>query len=189
MQPEEHLNVENVDWKKLSDAVAYYKGLGYYYCELPWLQSRDVLNVTAPTPEHIIGTDFYSLGLIGSAEQAFIGMHQNVAVDPGQFVSCSPCFRIEQIDWLHQTQFMKVELFQTINTTDNGLQNMIQQCVEFYDKYMAKPQVVETSEGFDIEVNGIEVGSYGIRSYRDLTWIYGTGLAEPRFSQAWRAIT
>jgi hypothetical protein len=31
--------------------------------------------------------------------------------------------------------------------------------------------------------NGFELGSYGVRQYHDITWIYGTGIAEPRFSK------
>ena len=45
-------------------------------------------------------------------------------------------------------------------------------------------EIVKTEEGLDIELNGIEIGSYGYRSYKDFHWIYGTALAEPRFSLA-----
>jgi hypothetical protein len=43
---------------------------------------------------------------------------------------------------------------------------------------------VKTDVGYDLEINGIEVGSYGRREVGDFTWVYGTGLALPRFSQA-----
>ena len=43
---------------------------------------------------------------------------------------------------------------------------------------------ISTDEGYDIVLNGIEVGSYGIRQHENLRWIYGTGIAEPRFSTA-----
>lgn len=51
------------------------------------------------------------------------------------------------------------------------------------------PLVGSAEQGFvqmylDGELNGIEIGSYGYRSYRELHWIYGTGLAEPRFTLA-----
>jgi hypothetical protein len=32
--------------------------------------------------------------------------------------------------------------------------------------------------------NDIEIGSYGMREYENFKWIYGTGMAEPRFSKA-----
>lgn len=37
---------------------------------------------------------------------------------------------------------------------------------------------------WDIELNGIEIGSYGVRTCPFLQWSYGTGLAEPRFGRA-----
>ena len=36
---------------------------------------------------------------------------------------------------------------------------------------------------YDLVYRGIELGSYGIRKCSFLTWIYGTGVAEPRLSQ------
>jgi hypothetical protein len=36
----------------------------------------------------------------------------------------------------------------------------------------------------DLEINGIEVGSYSRRSFGGISWTCGTGLAEPRFSMA-----
>jgi hypothetical protein len=44
--------------------------------------------------------------------------------------------------------------------------------------------IVKTEIGHDIELNGIEIGSYGWRQNQDIIWAYGTGLAEPRFSIA-----
>ena len=41
---------------------------------------------------------------------------------------------------------------------------------------------VKTAEGYDLQIGGVEVGSYGVRSHRGFKWAYGTGLAEPRFS-------
>jgi len=45
-------------------------------------------------------------------------------------------------------------------------------------------------EGFTTAIDivtvnsNIELGSYGIGSYENYKWVYGTGLAEPRLSQA-----
>ena len=43
------------------------------------------------------------------------------------------------------------------------------------------------ARSIDIEVDGVEVGSYGIREYKCgdkiYTWVYGTGVALPRFSK------
>ena len=42
--------------------------------------------------------------------------------------------------------------------------------------------VVQTPEGIDICCNNVELGSYGVRQMGPHTWIFGTGIAEPRFS-------
>jgi hypothetical protein len=61
---------------------------------------------------------------------------------------------------------------------------------EYYHKRFSRlhnnssVDIVATDEGYDININGIEVGSYGFREIGDFMWVYGTGLAEPRFSQA-----
>lgn len=48
-----------------------------------------------------------------------------------------------------------------------------------------KIEVVDTDEGFDLQLGGIEIGSYGKRHHDSFgPWAYGTGLALPRFSVA-----
>jgi hypothetical protein len=44
--------------------------------------------------------------------------------------------------------------------------------------------LVMTAEGYDLEIGGIEVGSYAARTADGMSWTCGTGLAEPRFSTA-----
>jgi len=39
-----------------------------------------------------------------------------------------------------------------------------------------------TAIGWDLNLYGQEIGSYGIRKLGGHHWVYGTGLAEPRFS-------
>ena len=43
-------------------------------------------------------------------------------------------------------------------------------------------EIIKTDIGYDITINGEELGSYGIRKCEFLKWIYGTGCAEPRLS-------
>ena len=54
--------------------------------------------------------------------------------------------------------------------------------LEFYRKFLPSCYVKETELGYDIEIKGHELGSYGIRECEFLKWIYGTGCAEPRLS-------
>lgn len=170
--------MENVDWTLLAKAYDFYKSLGYRYVELPWLQSVEAVRVTAPSEDSIIRTNLNDLALIGSAEQAFIAMD----LPRGRYFSVSPCFRVEREDALHQTQFIKLELFQ--NYHDDWLE-LLQDARVFFAKHVYT-SIKETAEGYDLEANGIEVGSYGIRSHNNLHWAYGTGLALPRFSIASR---
>jgi hypothetical protein len=63
------------------------------------------------------------------------------------------------------------------------LVRILEEAVEFYQPYFkTKLDIITTKEGFDIEVGGHELGSYGIRKHEYLKWVYGTGCAEPRMS-------
>lgn len=58
--------------------------------------------------------------------------------------------------------------------TSNGKMEVVPD-VELNDPYLY-PQ-------YDLMYRGIELGSYGIRKCDFLTWIYGTGVAEPRLTR------
>jgi phospholipase/lecithinase/hemolysin len=89
------------------------------------------------------------------------------------------------VDDLHQKQFMKVELYSNeVNQTDLAVVFATIAKQFFYHHAYTEAQLVETAEGFDLEVGGIEVGSYSSRVYSGHAWTCGTGLAEPRFSTA-----
>lgn len=50
---------------------------------------------------------------------------------------------------------------------------------------MDRLKVVDTDIGFDVEYDGLELGSFGTRQTITGKWyVYGTGLAEPRYSMA-----
>lgn len=82
---------------------------------------------------------------------------------------------------------MKAELI--IANPDFGeikYRRMVIDAAMFFSKYTnsSKVSIDSTKEGHDITINGIEVGSYGGRQFNGFTWIYGTGCAEPRLSEA-----
>ncbi|UIS25232.1 putative RNA polymerase alpha subunit C-terminal domain protein [Erythrobacter phage vB_EliS-L02] len=124
--------------------------------------------------------------LVGSAEQGFLSMN----LPPDAYVGVTPCFRWERHnDLLTRDYFMKVELFVTSEEADLG--HVMSDACEVMriigdDRDGACPtiDVVETEEGFDAMLGGVEVGSYGERATSSQAWIYGTGLALPRFSVA-----
>ena len=181
-----------IRWQYLSRAFTYYSFI-YKPIEVPWIVSEKAIRATLP-PEKI---PFQTSGgyLVGSAEQSFIELTLTGNLNCGKYVACSPCFRDEQEDDLHQKTFMKVELFHRFssrpsdNNIQNNIANMIADAKCCFKALNAKLdnniiKTLKTDEGFDLEINGIEVGSYGYREFDDIYWVYGTGLAEPRFSIA-----
>lgn len=186
-----------VNWSRLGRAVDFYRQRGYQYVEVPWAVSPEATAITCPRPEFTAEVEGWG-SLVGSAEQSFIQMLMDETLTPGKYVACSPCVRLGDVqDDLHQVGFMKVELFRTDRTDDSAVESVIEDArlfmnLELSEHFIfnrtAAPYVdrVQTPEGFDLELHGIEVGSYGRRSHPRMwsDWICGTGLAEPRFSTA-----
>lgn len=161
----------------------------FKHIDVPWLVSKKAIEGTFPG--YVVETlpGMYS---IGSGEQGFIELELRGELTPGRYVTLTPCFRIEPVlDELHQNYFMKAELYITDNTSVENLHGVITMCQTFFKSlafirgYEVQPEIVAKDDGsFDIEINGIEVGSYDIREYEGTRWIYGTLLAEPRFTVA-----
>jgi hypothetical protein len=183
------IEVSPIIWEAIGRAVGHYQTFDYAYVEVPWAVPPEDIGATfVPTGSDpaIPGMGF----LVGSAEQGFVKLDREGALGAGRFVACSPCFRVREpvFDIFHQPYFMKVELYRNDRVDEAALMEMIRDARQLFRLFLGSdPELVATDEGFDIEVNGIEVGSYGIRSYGALRWIYGTGLAEPRFSLAARS--
>ena len=199
----------SIDWSLLARAVVFYQEQGFKYVELPWAVSRESVAITCPRPEFTAEVD--GLGsLVGSAEQAFLHMDLAGKLGKGRFCALTPCFRLgDYEDDLHHPYFMKVELY--ANNAEGisimmgedevappearammSLLHMMSIVGQFNKAELGPEEIenvhgVQTSEGYDIELNGIEIGSYGVREHNGHTWVYGTGVAEPRFSQARRA--
>jgi seryl-tRNA synthetase len=103
-------------------------------------------------------------------------------------VACTPCFRDEQDD-IRYPYFMKVELFDNIFVSETELFHMIDLCFYFFqtlvNEYSEFLKIVKTdSMCYDINLGDLEIGSYGIRTIDEKAWIFGTAMAEPRFSMA-----
>jgi seryl-tRNA synthetase len=174
-----------IHWDLIAEAMEFYTGEGFTPVETPWIASAKAVAITCP--RGLVPMMVPGLGaLVGSAEQGFLDMELKGALPKGRFISCGPCFRDEAVDALHQKTFFKVELYQNAKVTDISLEQMINQAKGFFESHLnAGPVVRETTEfGYDLTLNGVEIGSYGIRHTRDVSWIYGTGLALPRFTQA-----
>ena len=113
----------------------------------------------------------------------------------GRYQTITPCMRDNPFDETHTKYFMKLELI------DYMPDHILRPCFEEFIfmtmedaiyawctilekvsyKKFKKVKINDTS--WDIEYDGIELGSYGFRSCSFCSWIYGTGIAEPRFSR------
>lgn len=154
--------------------------------------------------------------LISSGEQGFLYMANKGQLPTGNYQAITPCFRNEPHDEFHQKQFMKLELIEYMDThtpwhlapnaaaLNERVEDMVDNAMDTFEligeKKMtmravkttdANPAQVPGTVSYDIEGRykdrWIELGSYGARRAVFGTWIFGTGLAEPRFSKVLHA--
>lgn len=181
-------NLVNIDYLKIAAAIEFYKGAGYRYIETPWVVDQDIIDITCPQERFSLKTGDHTTALVGSAEQGFLQLLKDGKLWPyTKYMSAGPCFRVEDvIDELHQEQFFKIELFTTAPDAGHAHERF-RETISDASKFMNTSETVDTADGIDLTIGGIEVGSYGHR-HHDLVghWAYGTGLAEPRYSQAVR---
>lgn len=172
-----------IDYGRLDRSISFYESYGFKRIESPWTVTKDVSGITKPPN----GTDWEIVGkdkvLVASGEQSFLYLYLKGFLPKGRYQTTTPCFREEPFDKTHTKYFIKNELMITDDVSDDSLFYVAGICKQFYEKELGvKVDMVKTDEGVDLEVNGIEIGSYGIRSCEYLDWIYATGLAEPRFT-------
>lgn len=195
--------MQDINWKRLSQAVPLYTALGYEYREVPWLVSSAADESTKPDNGASIvaweeSTDRYghmvmreSGCLPASGEQSFVQLLFD-GLKPGRYQCITPCFRVERrYTELTRPWFMKLELIEVApaGIALGDVEEVANDALTVMRQFAAKDTITARSTGpnsLDLDVNGIEVGSYGARQYNrgEFQWIYGTGLAEPRFSEA-----
>lgn len=171
-----------IDFKLLNDSVDYYSHCGFSRIEAPWTVTPQVDDITRPEEKIPFELKHNDKRLVASGEQSFLYLYLKGFLPKGQFQTITPCYRYEAFDFLHTKYFMKNELIKTDLVSDRALEEIVNKCLNFYQKYIPLATVVKTEAGYDIEVDGKELGSYGIRSCEFLDWIYATGCAEPRTS-------
>lgn len=184
----------------LSSAIKFYRERGYSYVhDAPYVVGKAAYYATKPPGAKDIrclvdGEE--EQYLVASGEQSFLQMLFDGKLLK-RAVCLTPCFRAEKhTDW-NKFAFQKVELINADDPTGAYLTHMVHDAMAFFEQFVPI-RLVETgrSDGhptYDIvEKNSrVELGSFGIRSAphpdgksRDLQWIYGTGCAEPRLSDA-----
>ena len=180
-------------WRNLSRVADFHLQHGYRDLPQPWIASQRAMEATLPpgaAATVLHGEDL----LVGSAEQAFIDRMLEGTIHPGKWQTLTPCFRREnQYDEWHLPYFMKLELIDYMPTGNarHRMNDMIAQAQAGFEMLLgttleAEPQtyLAKTDIGWDLMLRGVEIGSYGVRLFEGHCWVYGTGLAEPRFTQA-----
>lgn len=175
-----------IDYKLLDDSLKHYEARGFKRIEAPWTVSEFVDNITKPQDRISFQLKHNDKCLVASGEQSFLYLYLKEFLPKGQFQTITPCYRNESFDFLHTKYFMKNELIKTDEVNKAGLNFVVDSALNFYRQYFPydKISIITTNDSFDILCNGeIELGSYGIRECEFLSWIYGTGCAEPRTSK------
>lgn len=175
-----------IDYQRLHTSCVFYEQYGYKRIEAPWTVSEFTAKVTAPPEAVLFQLKHNDKCLVASGEQSFLYLYLKDFLPKGQFQTITPCFRFESFDDTHSKYFLKNELIKTDKVDEDELLRMVQKCYQFFSSYIPNLDIIRTSIGYDINYKDIEIGSYGIRSCTYLDWIYGTGLAEPRFSHVKR---
>lgn len=172
-----------IDYSLISESIYYYQDSGFVRIESPWTVSEYVDNITKPKDVLSFQLKHNNKCLVASGEQSFLYLYLKDFLPKGQFQTTTPCFRFESFDYYHTKYFIKNELIKTdvVNVTE--LDRITDICLKFFKKHIPDAVVVKTDIGYDIEFNGNELGSYGIRENEYLKWIYATGCAEPRLSK------
>ncbi len=185
-----------INYLNLHKSLEFYKSKGYNRIESPWTVTESIAKITAPpTVKQLYKIEGKNKCLVASAEQSFLYLYLKGFLPKGKFMSISPCFRDEIFDQLHSKYFMKNELIVTNEVNSKILHNTIEDAYNFFlemfpkeKQHFLKIKTISLNQEYDIEYDGIELGSYGIRKCDYLEWIYATGCAEPRLSYCQKLI-
>lgn len=175
-----------IDYGIINDSIDFYGRRDFKRVESPWDVTAAISNITKPSWAKEFTIAEKNKVLVASGEQSFLAMYNKGFLPLGQFQTVTPCFRDEVFTPWNSKYFIKNELIKTDDTSKEALQWVIDVALLFFSTYCGTMATVKKmdDETFDINVGDIEVGSYGIRKCEFLTWIYGTGVAEPRLSRA-----
>ncbi len=194
-----------IDYSLLGRVSESYRRLGFVRVESPWWVTKEILDITKPP---FVETEDYMIGankkcLVASGEQSLLYLINKGQLPPGKYQTITPCFRNEPFDPYHSKYFMKLELMNLLGPEDKYnicLEDMLDTIrdtlfflirghasLDETDQYKYDPTIVPGTKTYDLNVRVgdsiVELGSYGVRHCDFATWVYGTGIAEPRFSK------
>lgn len=180
---------------RLTRCLDFWQRRGFAAVSLPWIAESRYTEATRPaggTPQPALGPG----RLVASGEQSFLQLADRGQLPAAKgYVGWSPCVRQEPVfDQTHHLYFMKVELFVPVDEHDSlsAVEELLAGSLQWNAQELAahglssarcSVQDIAPNQ-WDIELAGLELGSYGVRQHFGITYVYGTGCAEPRFSQA-----
>lgn len=179
----------------LHRALEWWIGSGFQYVDLPWMVPKQFSDATRPESCRDVPTLHGSF--VASGEQSFLQLWEEGRLwGASGYVGWTPCVRDDVLDEYHQHGFVKAEWFVPL---EDGAQDQWQarkaelvgeqaKLFEMLAQHAGASVMVDTlyldADQTDLVLNGIEIGSYGIRTFNGRRYIYGTALALPRFTQA-----
>jgi hypothetical protein len=187
-----------IDYGLINNAIDYYDSQGFLRIETPWLVSKDIADLTKPldASTYIVQKDVETKqkAFVASGEQSFLYLiNKGHMPSSGRYQTVTPCLRDDAWDTTHMKNFVKLELIEyniDVNIDDAArVKRMVDQALGFFSKHVDRSLltvvkcVTDGAVSYDINLNDIEIGSYGYRNCSFCNWIYGTGIAEPRFSR------
>jgi hypothetical protein len=182
--------------KLLHTALQWWQTYGFAYTDLPWMVPKQYTDAFRPSYCRDVPT--LHGYFVGSGEQSFLMLRDENRLPgpaPG-YIGWTPCLRDERLDHTHQHGFMKAEWYVPLGEVAgwqvklSGL--LSHQSRLFYElatqvhgaPHVAVVHEQVNPEQVDLVINGLEVGSYGLRVFHDKPYLFGTGLALPRFHKA-----
>lgn len=185
-------NLTKDDLVLLHKAIGYWEDRGFLFINLPWVVDSSFVKKTRP--EHKPAVNTTQGEFVGSGEQSFIALHaQSKLPEARGYVGWTPCIREEPVfDSTHHLYFLKAEIYVPLRQDADAskeLANVVLLQMQLFNELSKHSKaIIEqtkiTSSQTDIELNGVEIGSYGLGENAGTTYIYGTVLALPRFRQA-----
>jgi len=176
-----------INYKLLHDSINFYENNNFKRIESPWLVTDYIDNITRPKeaiPYHIPNKN---KNFVASGEQSFLYLYLKEHLPKGKFQTVTPCLCNDSFDFSHTKYFIKNELIITDDVSWDSVQDITELALSFFKNiFGSKVKRISKTKSYDIEFEGIELGSYGIRECEFLSWIYGTGCAEPTTSNLLR---
>ena len=193
----------NIGLENIILAYEFWASNGFHSQSVPMSVDKDILLWTTPEDRQKLFSDEHNdKYYVASAEQSFLQLEKegklayHDLMPPTCLMGLTQCVRDEPVlDDTHFKSFVKLELF-IYNGIPEDVLRLAKKSQMFLEVWLGldNVRIIKTDNGLDIvaQVKGkeIELGSYGCReSPKGVSYVYGTGLAEPRTSYVQQLLT